>query len=231
MSHDRDSVFLAVPMYDNSVQMRTAMSLMAATRDRNLHVAFFGSSLLAHGFNRLLVMAIQQRPRRWAMIHADVGAAAGWLDMMLDDLEETGADLLSAVIPIKNKPNTYSTALGHIGDVPHYQLCKEHLEKLPPIFDGAQLREVSGESGELCVNTGLWVCRFDAPWVRQVSFNIQTWIDWDGPKPICKCIPEDWGFSQQLHALGLRVLATTKVPLVHVGQSEWAMKGSDGDQD
>lgn len=226
----QDSVFLAVPTYDNGVQMRTAMALMAATRQRLLHVAFFGSSLLAHGFNRLWVMGLEQGASHWAMIHADVGAAAGWLDLMLDDLEATGADLLSAVVPIKNKPHTYSTALGHVGQPPHYQLRKDHLDKLPPIFDGAQLREVSGESGELCVNTGLWVCRLDAPWVRKVSFNIKTWIDYDGPKPVCRCIPEDWGFSQQLHALGLRVLATTKVPLVHVGQSEWAMAGSNGKQ-
>lgn len=225
-----DSVFLAVPTYDNSVQMRAVTALMAATEQRNMHVAFFGSSLLAHGFNRLWVMGVESGASRWAMLHADVGARVGWLDTMLDDLESTGADLLSAVVPIKNKPGTYSTALGHCGQPPHYQLCKEHLDKLPPIFDGAQLREVTGESGDLCVNTGLWVCRLDAPWVRHVAFNIKTWIDWDGPKPLCKCIPEDWGFSQQLHALGLRVLATKKVPLVHVGQSEWAMKGSDGSE-
>ena len=215
-------IFLGIPTYDNTVHTSCMMGVLNASKTRVMQVACNGSSLLPHGFNILWAMGNGSKSDYFAMCHADIGPDAGWLDTLIDELEATEADVLSAIVPIKSGENVYSTSLCHRGCESHYRLHVNDLAKLPETFGTKELQEVSGEDGELCVNTGLWVCRLGQVWNKQVQFQMHTSIVWDEEgKAYCSIIPEDWDFSQQLHALGLKVMATRKVRVMHSGCTTW----------
>lgn len=38
-------------------------------------------------------------------------------------------------------------------------------------------------------------------------------------------MPEDWNFSRQCHALGVKVAATQKLTLIHYGRMGWELTG------
>ena len=215
------NVFLAIPMYNQSVDHRTVLGVMFATQNHNVRVGMRSSSLLAHGFNHLWCDAIASGCDYFAMCHADIGPDPGWVDTLIDRLHEYDADLMSACIPIKADYDEYSVAMGIPGECSTYRLPGAHLRQVPETFGTEDVRDVAGEGGWLLANTGLWVCRLGETWNRQVSFSIKSWIDWDSEPPQPMVIPEDWDFSHQLHRLGLSVMCTKAVGVVHVGQHAW----------
>jgi len=216
-----DKVFLAVPTYDGQVAIQAVTGIVHASR-RPAAVACHQSSLLAHGFNMLWCAALESQANIWAMLHADIGPDYYWVDTLLEELDQHGADMMSAVVPIKNDMEQYSVAIAQDQCAAKYRLTHEHYLQLPETFGADELRAVSGQEGVLCANTGCWVCRLDRPWVRQVYFEIVSRIDWavpDKPRPLV--ISEDWGFSMQLARLGAKVMCTKKVGLSHWGQRGW----------
>lgn len=215
-------VFLGIPTYDNTVHTTTLMGVLTASQTHPLQVVCNGSSLLAHGFNILWASAVASDASYFAMLHGDVGPDPNWIDTLIGELEATGADLISAIVPIKSRENVYSTALAPMGGEATYRLHIDDLDKLPATFSGEDLQRISGQDGVLCVNTGCWVCRLGQTWNRQVHFAMVTEINWTGADAHCRIIPEDWFFSQQLHALGLKVAATQKVKTTHAGAWSWA---------
>jgi hypothetical protein len=215
-------VFLAIPTYDNTVHTMCMLGVLRASRDFAIQIACNGSSLLTHGFNILWAMANGSGADYFAMLHADIGPEPYWLDKLIGELEKHQADMLSAVVPIKSDERLFSTALAHPGQESHYRLNLDDLSKLPDTFGSQHLRDATGLTGNLCVNTGLWVCRLGQAWNRQVQFQMHTRIAWqDDGKAYCSVIPEDWDFSHQLHALGLNVMATRTVQLKHAGCMTW----------
>lgn len=215
-------VFLGIPTYDNTLHTVAMMGVLTATKTHPLQVVCNGSSLLAHGFNILWASAVASDASYFAMLHGDVGPDPNWIDTLIGELEATGADMVSAIIPIKSRENVYSTALAPMGGEATYRLHLDDLDKLPATFDGADLQRVSGKDGLLCVNTGCWVCRLGQDWNKQVHFAMVTEINWTGADAHCRIIPEDWYFSQRLHALGVKIVATQKVKVTHAGAWSWA---------
>jgi predicted O-methyltransferase YrrM len=155
-----------------------------------------GSSLLADGFNVHWCNALNQQLMgnpitRFAMLHDDVVPESFWLDKLLTELDSTGADLVAAVVPIKDGRGLTSTAIDDPMDPWEVwrRLTSTEIEKLPETFGAADIATVFGAvhdnlMPELLLNTGCWVCDFTKPWRFQVHFEIKTRITFH--------VGEDW---------------------------------------
>jgi hypothetical protein len=74
----------------------------------------------------------------------------------------------------------------------------------------------------LVVNTGLWICDFTRPWVEEVCFSVLDAVVKEEDGRFCpKCVPEDWNFSGWCARKGLKVFATTAVPVAHHGRASY----------
>src|SRR5262245_31348797 len=109
-------VFLACPTHEGRLDAGCARGLYgSATRKHQLFISLHATSLLCQNCNALWAEALNQRRDNgfewFAMLHSDVDPEYCWLDRMIDIAEESGADLLSAVIPIKDKRGLTSTAV------------------------------------------------------------------------------------------------------------------------
>jgi hypothetical protein len=220
------SVFIGVPTYDQ-LASQALPGLMLATQRHRYHIRTESGSLLALMFNFLWCRALNARAEgitHFAMHHADIEAEPGWLDVLLDELERTGADVLSAVVPIKDNRGVTST--GHADPATHRirRLTMHEVQRLPETFGPGQLWMAGKPASDyLMVNTGLWVCNLTRPWAEEVCFTVQDAITRDGRGRFWpRCVPEDWGFSFWLQQRGLRVLATRKVKVIHHGRAGYA---------
>lgn len=228
--------------------------------------AQMGGSLLANTFNQAWVRALNmQREGRdithFAMLHDDVVPADGWLRTLLEDLRNTGADLVSAVIPIKDSRGVTSTAIDDPEDEfqVHRRLTMYEIVRLPKVFSAADL---GCPDRKLLVNTGCWCCRFNRPWRYYPHFQIMDRIIFRLKDPetarqegkwwaqhlfgrgrnklsqnqaaglatnnelppgewAAEVDSEDWNFSRQVQEQGARVVATSRVELIHQGGFPW----------
>lgn len=173
------------------------------------------SSLLVHGFNSLWAEALNLRGRgltHFAMIHADVSPEPGWLDVLLGELVRLGADLVSAVVPIKDERGLTSTAVAGENPWGSRRLTLTEVHRLPETFGPEDV------GGPLLVNSGLWVCDFTKPWCEQVHFRQRDQVV-RGPSGqfLARTLSEDWAWAADLQQRGCRVYATRKVRLTHEG--------------
>jgi hypothetical protein len=219
------TVFLGIPTYDEWVHTNTMMGVIHASKKHHLQMQVIGSSVTPFAFNQLWCTGVLSGAEYFAMCHADVGPDAYWIDTLIEELENTNADIMAAMIPIKDAARVYSVAMCHDNEPAHYRLTVEHAKNLPDTFFTEDMHRVTGEDGLLCANTGLWVCRLDRPWTRQVDFAFDTSIDWSREKPRCHLIPEDWRLSQILHRGGYKVACTKKVKCTDAGQHTWVSYG------
>jgi hypothetical protein len=231
------NVFLALPHYNNIAAQAfpglACASLTGAVQTVNLE----GGSLLALVFNRLWVRALNDRGRgysHFAMHHADIQAPPGWVDVLLEEMDKHGADVISAVVAIKDYRGLTSTGyrdpnLGRIT-----RLTIKEVNQLPETFS---LEDVARKWPDkkltpdhwLMVNTGLWLCRFTESWVEQACFSIEDAIGRDERGWFARCLPEDWNFSGFCARLGLKVLATRKPRVLHHGDSGFPNDGRWGE--
>lgn len=199
-----------------------------------------GHSLLANCFNYHWANALNlqlagRNITRFVMIHSDIVPEDWWADKLLLELEETNADLLSVVVPIKDSRGLTSVAIDDIYDFwgVYRRLTMSEVMELPETFGIS-----SCEKAKLCptdrwrygnhllVNSGCWACRFDMGWRNEthkdgslkVYFNISDKIQiGNNGKYETVVMPEDWHFSRQVNKLGCKILATRKVRLGHRG--------------
>lgn len=223
------SCFLAVPHY-GTIESSTAGALLTASRRFSPYINFEPGSLLAYVFNRLWCEALNMRMERplthFAMLHADMAPDPGWLDVLLDELDATGADVMSAVSPIKDQRGLTSTAWQDIETTCVDRLTMKQIHNLPPTFSAAD-----GPKGKrLLVNTGCWVCKL-GPWCEKFTgFHILDWIEKrkDG-KFQPGVFSEDWNFSAWCAENGVKVMATRKVQLGHIGKSSYRNESAWGE--
>lgn len=179
-----------------------------------------------------------------AILHADVSPDPYWLDTLVDELEDYGLDCIHAVTPIKSDEGLTSTAYGSANDC-EYPIRKLSLrevnEELPPTFTIKDVRRKLGLDGfgpsysiekgielALLPNTGCFVLKVAKdgeylPWVREFpGFTIRDWFDRSGNRTRARVVSEDWGFGQWAASVGLRVGATRKVRVEHLGTGKWA---------
>lgn len=200
------------------------------TAKRNLKVTRVCGSLLNLNFNRLWANALNCRAEsgvtRFAMLHDDITPDLDWCDTLLEELDDTGADVLSVVIPLKDKRGLTSTGIRNAitGDI--RRLTMREVHRLPETFGLADALAAGINTGgdeTFLVNTGMWVARLDRPWAETFpGFRSIDQIRRNGAgRWEAVSLPEDWCFSAWAALLGLKVLATRKAAAIH--------HGADGD--
>lgn len=224
----KSTVFLCCPSY-GGIEPETVASMMQASRpDSDVYPLYRlrqPGSLLGHEFCSYWCEALNVRKEagltHFAMIHSDVSAQDWWLEDMVKELERTRADVLSAVIPIKDNRGLTSTGIQNkrTGEIDRFTLTQVHAMG-KRTFGTQDVKMFPGD--RLVVNTGLWVCDFTRPWVEKVHFEVRNGIEKmpDG-KFYPTVLPEDWNFSVQCDDLGLRVMATLCVEVCHYGRAKF----------
>lgn len=244
-SMKKTRVLLAQPHYSSYIHGGAAQAAYLHATDGAcwlLH-ADLGSSLLALGFNRLWITGLDAFQKgyitHFAMLHSDISCQQGWLDILVAELKRLDADVVSAVVPLKDQSGETSTALDG-PDSPWAPLRRLHLKEiaeLPQTFCAAD----TDAQGALLINTGCWVCDLRKPWVHatnpdgttKMRFTVNDEIcqteDAKGVKRWrCRVESEDWEFSRFLHREGARVYATSKVALQHNGEMSHTNVVRDG---
>ena len=161
----------------------------------------------------------------FAMQHSDVAPPIFWIDTLMEELERTGADIVSAVIPIKDGRGLSSTAVDDTGDQwRHRRITMKEAKRLPKTFFSEDV------GGPLLLNTGLWVAKL-GPWMNETFFQVREHMRRDVSKGgawACAVVSEDWDFSLQCHKLGLKLAATTAIEVHHYGEHKWSSHGEYG---
>ncbi len=111
-------VFLGCPIYGNRLVDGAARGLYGgSSRQHHVEIKASSASLLTLNCNSLWVTALNGREKRgvewFAMLHSDVEPEPAWLDTLIAEADRVGADLLSAVIPLKDASGVTSTAIAH----------------------------------------------------------------------------------------------------------------------
>lgn len=221
---------LGMPGY-GQLTAGSARGLWRATAAENakipldLVVSYSEGSLLAQNFNSLWCQALNACHRGnpvqyFAMLHADIEPEDGWLDVLVEELEARQLDVLGAVVPIKDPKGLTSIALAREDGDPWRPLCRltmREVWRLPETFTSEDVGH------PLLLNTGCWVCRFDMAWATKVRFTINDRIVFNKSLNLyqAQVEPEDWYFSRLLNELGLKLGATRKVRLEHVGKTHY----------
>ena len=156
------------------------------------------------------------------MVHSDVCPRPGrWVQDMLAEMDKHRAQVCSAVIAVKEVPTVNSSTA--VMRMPSQEMRKltllECATALPPTFTAA---DAGGDA--LLVNTGLLLCDIreteqHGDWARKVCFRIyDRVIPGEDGIDSSESIGEDFLFGVDCWRLGLKVVATTKVAVDHVGQ-------------
>ena len=243
MDTTKPITFLGMPGYGK----QTAAAGMAFWRARadmsQVHCEYRNGSLLACNFNQLWCSALNmakdgKQVAYFAMLHDDVGPLECgpdrfWLDNLIDELETRKLDVLSVVVPIKDRRGMTSMALQHETEnwLPHCRLSMHDVYQLPETFTADDIGR------PLLLNTGCWVAKFDLSWATEVHFSIEDRIVWNKAceRYQAQTMPEDWHFSMQLNSLGLKTGATRKIPVNHRGEMDfsnahiWGTKSFDSE--
>lgn len=232
MSDVSPKIFLGMPGYGQQTAA-AGRGLWRACRDMDsVAVTYHQGSLLANNFNRIWCTALNLKHagrdiKYFAMLHDDIGPVDYWLDILIEELEAKQLDVLSVVVPIKDTKGITSTSVdGETHWRPKFRLTQKEVHSLPETFTSDDV------GGPLLLNTGCWVCRFDADWVSKVHFTINDRIVFNTAtnRYEAEVEPEDWYFSRLCHELGLKLGATRKVAVAHRGavdfsnQAQWGQK-------
>ena len=177
----------------------------------------------------------QHKFTHWGLNHDDVEGeitdGKGWGDILIDEMEKVGADVMAAVIAIKDHTGDTSTAIRDPlrGGVRRLSLKDIH-ERLPETFCIDDVRDAGikiDNDDTLLINTGLFVVRLDKSCMRKFpGFETRHWIAENGEGQLVQGeLTEDWNFSEWARRQGLKVFATRKVITSHFG--DW-VRNPDG---
>jgi len=196
------------------------------------------SSFLPQAFDEPYFAALNDpQATHFAMLHDDIEAQDGWLDILLEELDRSGADMVSALSPIKSHHGRTSTAIDHVDDPYKIErrITMKEASRLPFTFTAA---DCGYPDRRLLLNTGCFVCRLDRPWAKasvdgQLICHFTTanrGVVKDG-KWSFEMIPEDWFFSRAIQMLGGKVACTRRVKLNHNGVAEYPNLGKWGSEE
>jgi hypothetical protein len=153
------------------------------------------------------------------MLHDDIGPEDFWLDALIAELEDRQLDVLGVVVPIKDHKGLTSVAIdGEDTWRPKCRLTMSEVMQLPETFTSEDV------GGNLLLNTGCWVAKFDMDWARQVRFTINDRIVFNRAtdRYEAQVEPEDWYFSRLCHELKLSIGATRKITVDHRGEVDFS---------
>ncbi len=186
-----------------------------------------------------------------AMLHSDIAPQAGWIDLLIDEMEEHRLDFLSVACATKDQRGVCNGGIGVTTNRwgPYRRLTVRELLKLPPTFDLDDLKRLGYCGREaadkvLLHNTGCWVADLRRP-VFTTTYDdtgredgdnhyhekgdLKAWFDFptrirrDEETGLWMSLreSEDWFFSRQLHKIGARTAITRKISLAHEGQWDY----------
>ena len=220
--------FIGMPMHNQFVHRGAAQAMWhhATLKLRNVMHGDVVNTLLPHAFNKLWCEALNNRKdhgvTHFAMIHSDVHPEPGWLDVLLEEMQAHSADVMAAVIPIKNPRGLTSTAIG-LDDDNARRFTMSEIMELPETFSAA---DTDWPDQPLLVNTGLFVADIRGAWAEEwalnCGFRIESWIHEVDGVLHPGVASEDWLFSRDLHRMGQKVMATRKPPLIHRGDTGYS---------
>ena len=134
-----------------------------------------GGSLLAQTFNSFWCSALclqeaGEEITHFAMLHDDIVPESGWLELLYEEIEACGADVLSAVVPLKDSYGLTSTAISGPDNpfIRERRLSLEEVYRLPETFT---IEDTGYLDRMLLANTGCWICKFDRPWRKEEDEN------------------------------------------------------------
>lgn len=217
------NVFLAQPN-SGSVMPPCVSSLGNATAKHrtNLCLSQFGN--VAHNFNMMWCQCLNSRANEgfthFAMLHADIRISPFWLDVLLDEMDRVGADVMSTVMAIKDARGLTTTGIRYKGVWGTRRFTMAEIMDLPETFS---IADTDSPEDILAVNTGAWVCRLPAGgWPnRFAGFTDKYEIRWYDGQAVAHFDSEDWLFSEWAAEQGLRVFATRKPEAYHIGAFEY----------
>lgn len=211
-------VMLGIPTYHNQVDARMLHPLLFLSKKHTFTLMLTDSSAQCMTMNLMLARALDQRDAGakidylvyW---HSDIAPEWYWLDKMIEIAEKSGADVVSAISPIKDQQGLTSTAIDEpVGDCdPAWRvrrLTMKEIYDLPPSFTHPNL----------LVNTGLMLIDLSKPWVNGACFSFDDTIIRHHGRRTPAVMPEDWKFSRMATKSGAKLWATREVKLTHFGE-------------
>lgn len=224
------NVFLCSPTHNGQLDNRMAKAFFAeASQDHRILNVVQQSSLLANACNNLWCTALNVKDQynlTWfAMLHSDIIPEPFWIDKLIRIAEEKGADLLSAIVPIKSDEGVTSTAVSHPNSRfgASFRLTQHQVNNVFPetfslqdLVDGGHTN-VDPTTHDLMVNTGCMICRLDKGWWTDVYFTIADRIEYNHGKFYAQVDSEDWFFSKCIADNGGKVMATRAIKVQHLG--------------
>jgi hypothetical protein len=165
-------------------------------------------------FNALWCEALNRRTAgltHFLLLHADVEPLdADWLELLLAEMRAARAEVLSAVVPIKNAEQQTSTAR----DTDAWQPRRYTLEDI-------RQQPMTWTARDLLVNTGCLLVDMRRSWVERICFTINDRIERTPAGWEALAEPEDWNFSRQCRRLNVPVFATRRLRIRHWGAGWW----------
>lgn len=221
--------FIGCPTHNGELRGEIVTAILDAAMGNRMAFAHSKYSKLTQNFNFLLSDALNMgKFTHFCMIHGDIVPAQGWLQTLHQEMEENGADVISAVVPIKSPKGITSTGL-----------CKE--ETTPLLLKRLTLKECqspgklldlgftvskNGKSftgDNIILNTGLMLIDIRKDWIKNITFRVtdQIIVQPDGTRKAFGG-SEDWLFSLDARKEGAKLWATTAVRLNHVGGANFS---------
>lgn len=142
----------------------------------------------------------------FAMIHDDVYAPKGWMDVAISELRRLKVDMVSFCLPIADDRGVTSTGM---------ESGKLYNPDLITIAE-ALSKPRTWTHPDLLLSSGLWVCAIHNPCFKGTYFRMQDWVETlpDG-RHVARVISEDWDFSRQVKANGGKLAASTAIQFYH----------------
>jgi hypothetical protein len=208
-------VYLGCP-HAFGVDAEAVYGLQAAAQRVKYKPRLIGSTDRDRNCNLLWVEALNGRQEfgftHFAMIHSDVGPETFWLDKLYEEMQRVGADLISVILPMKDgRGLTTTKAIYADGTAERITMRQIHARK--------ETFSMCERIHELALNTGLFLCRVDQPWVEHCWFETHhKMVKDDQGRFVVDSLSEDWNFTLTAARHGARTFATRCVKAVHFGR-------------
>lgn len=233
-SSPRPRIFVAIP--SGGANRVNGLALPAI--NEHADVVFFNISGSAASWNRCLALALDLRDEdkidHMMILHEDILPKRNdWSKVLWDEYEKHDADMMSAVVPIKDKRAVTSTAVETKNPWgPHRYTMRE-------VMAGP----VTWTHPEMLLNTGMILINLRRPWLdeyekRGLCFTCENVMvkHPDTGKRQVGFFSEDWLFCRHARMCGAtKLYATRAVPLSHIGSwnydndSAWGLEHDVGD--
>ncbi len=224
----KERVLMALPRTGRP-EMETMLAAFVNATDDRFRVVMVprDCSLLAYSFN-MSFCEFRNDPTlsRYIMLHSDVYPHGVWLDVLAEEMDKGGFDVIHAPCAIKDGRGLTSTAVGSVREFdPVRRITTHELQELPDTFGYEEYRQRYNTPANwfLLCNTGCLVVKRDRfpfeAFQQQGGFSVLDAIGTNKEgKWEAGVEPEDWRFGRFCAKNGLRVGCCRKVETEHYGR-------------